>query len=121
MPCALTTWPAATICGFFGFHEGREVGDGFLHHAGGLDDLRQEHLAGAEEIADDAHAVHQRAFDDEQRAAEFDAGFFGVDLDVGVDALDQGVREALFDRAVAPLFGFLFADDIVPALFSVSP
>ena len=43
----------------------------------------------------------------EQRAAELDARFFGVDLDVGVDALDQRVREALFDGAVAPLFGLL--------------
>ena len=58
---------------------GCEVGDGLLHDAGGFDDLREEHLARAEEIADDAHAVHQRAFNDQQRAAEFDAGLFGVD------------------------------------------
>jgi hypothetical protein len=51
----------------FGFHEGREVGDGLLHHAGGFDDLGQEHFARAEEIADDAHAVHERAFDDFER------------------------------------------------------
>ena len=43
-----------------------------------------------------------------ERPAELDAGFFGVDLDVGVDALDERVGEALFDSAVAPLFGFLF-------------
>ena len=66
MPCALTTWPAAAMRGLLGLHEGRQVGDGLLHDAGGLDDLRQEHLAGAEEVADDAHAVHQRAFDDER-------------------------------------------------------
>ena len=42
-------------------HERREVGDGLLHHARRLHDLRQEHLARAEQIADDAHAVHQRA------------------------------------------------------------
>ncbi len=95
-------------CGFFGLHERCEMGDGLLHHAGGLDHLRQEHLAGSEEIADHAHAVHQRAFDDEERAAELDAGFLGVDLDVGVDSLDERVRETLFDGAVAPLFGLLF-------------
>ncbi len=111
MPCALTTSPAATMRGLLGLHEGREVGDGLLHDAGGFDHLRQEHFAGAEEIADDAHAVHQRAFDDQERAAELDAGFFGVDLDVGVDALDERVGEALFDGAVAPLFGLLFAGD----------
>ena len=101
--------------GFFGFHEGREVGDGLLHDAGGFDHLREEHFAGAEEVADDAHAVHERAFDDEQRAAQLDAGFFGVDLDVGVDAFDERVREALFDGAVAPLFGLLFAGDCAGA------
>ena len=41
----------------------------------------------------------------------FDAGFFGVDLDVGVDAADEGVGEALFDGAVAPFLGLLFRDD----------
>ena len=92
------------------------MGDGFLHHARGFDDLRQKHFACAEEVADDAHAVHQRAFDDEQRAAELDARFFGVELDVGVDALHQRVREALFDGAGAPLFGLLFGDGGVGAL-----
>ena len=46
-----------------------------------------------------------------ERAAQFGARFFGVDLDVGVDALDQRVRKALLNRAVAPFFGFLFAGD----------
>ena len=40
------------------------MGDRLLHHARALHDLRQEHLAGAEQVADDVHAVHQRAFDD---------------------------------------------------------
>ena len=39
----------------------------------------------------------------------FDARFFGVGLDVGVDALHQRVRKALLDGAVAPLFGLLLA------------
>ena len=46
-----------------------QVGDGLLHHARGLHHLRQEHLAGAEQVADDVHAVHQRALDDLDRAA----------------------------------------------------
>ena len=50
---------------FLGGHEGFKVGDGRLHHAGGADDLREEHLSFAEELADDAHAVHQRSFDNE--------------------------------------------------------
>jgi hypothetical protein len=48
---------------------GHQVGHGLLHHARGLDHLGQEHLAGAEQVADDIHAVHQRAFDHVQRAA----------------------------------------------------
>jgi hypothetical protein len=51
--------------GFLGFHEGGEVGHGFLHDAGRFDDLGEEHFACSEEIADDAHAGHQRAFDDQ--------------------------------------------------------
>ena len=101
--------------GFFGFHEGREVGYGLLHDAGGFDHLREEHFAGAEEVAYYAHAVHEGAFDDEEWAAELDAGFFGVDLDVGVDAFYEGVGEALFYGAVAPLFGLLFAGDFAYA------
>ena len=50
-----------------GLHVGQEMGHGLLHHAGGLHHLRQEHLARAEQVADDAHAGHQRAFDDVQR------------------------------------------------------
>jgi hypothetical protein len=45
---------------------GQQVGDRLLHDARRLDHLRQEHLAGAEQIADHVHAVHQRAFDDLQ-------------------------------------------------------
>ena len=100
----LDPWPAATMRGLLRLHERRQVGDGLLHHARRLHHLRQEHLAGAEQIADHAHAVHQRAFDHRQRPAEFGARFLGVGIDVGVDALDQGVREALLDGAVAPLF-----------------
>src|SRR3546814_1341919 len=49
---------------------GHEVGDGFLHDARAFDHLGQEHLAGAEEVADDVHAVHQRALDDLERLVD---------------------------------------------------
>ena len=65
----------------FGFHERHQIGDRFLHDAGGLHHLRQKHLAAAEEIADDVHAVHQRAFDDVQRPLMLVAGFFHVFVD----------------------------------------
>ena len=48
--------------------EGDEVGDRALHHPRRLHHLRQEHLARPEQVADDVHAVHQRAFDDLDRA-----------------------------------------------------
>ena len=50
-----------------GLHERLEVRDRALHRARALDDLRQEHLARAEEVADDLHAVHQRPFDHLER------------------------------------------------------
>ncbi len=39
-------------------HERQQIGDGLFHHARGFDHLRQEHLALAEEIADDVHPRH---------------------------------------------------------------
>src|ERR1039457_345647 len=102
--------------GLLGLHEGREVSHGLLHDAGGFDHLGQKHFAGAEEIPDHAHAVHQRALNHQQRTAQLDAGFFGVDLDIRVNALDQRVRAPLFDGAVAPLFSFLFARNRASAL-----
>ncbi len=92
------------------------MGHGLFHHARRLDHLRQKHLAGTKQITHHAHASHQWPFDHQQRAAEFDAGFLGIGLDVGVDSLDQRVRKALLDRAVAPLFSFLFTRRFACAL-----
>ena len=86
-----------------------QVGDRLLHHPRGLHHLGQEHLAGAEQVADDVHAVHQRTLDhlDRTTAARLDLGaeLLGVLLDVGVDALDQRVGDPLPDRQRAPLEG----------------
>ena len=60
-----------------------ELGDGFLHDAGALDDLGQEHAAGAEEVSDDVHAVHEGTFDDVEGAVGRLAGFFDVGLRCG--------------------------------------
>ena len=82
-----------------------QVGDRLLHHARRFDDLRQEHLARAEEVADDVHAVHQRAFDHRQRRLAGGGGaraFLGIGDDEVGDALHQGVRQALLDRQRAP-------------------
>ena len=48
---------------FFSFDKRHEIGNRFLHHPRTFDDLRQEHLSGAKQIADDIHAVHERTFD----------------------------------------------------------
>ena len=42
---------------------GSQYGDGFFHHAGGLDHLRQEHFALPEQIAYDLHGRHQQLVD----------------------------------------------------------
>ena len=92
-----------------GLDERDQVGDRALHHARRLHHLRQEHLARPEQVADDVHAVHQRAFDDLDRArCELLARFLGIVDDVRVDALDQRVGQALADRQRAPFGELLF-------------
>ncbi len=108
-PWVFTACPAASHRGLLRLHEREEVGDGLLHHARRLHHLRKEHLSRAEEVADDAHAVHQRPFDDGERAPQLRARLLGVAVDVRVDALHQRVREALLDRALAPLLFLLLA------------
>ena len=98
----------------FGFHERRQVSHGLLHHARRLDHLGQKHLARSEQVADHFMPSISGPFDDQQRAAQFGAGLLGVDIDVGIDALHQRMRQPLFDRAIAPLFGFLL-NRTVPA------
>ena len=88
--------------GFLLLHERHQVGHRLLHHAGRLDHLRQEHLAGGEQVADLGHAGHQRAFDDVQAALVMLPSLFHVLLDELVDALDQGVDQPLFDGARVP-------------------
>jgi len=78
---------------------GHEMRHGLLHHARRLDHLGQEHLARAEQVADDVHAGHQRAFDHVQRTAaarqHFLVGLFGVLGDEVRDAVHQRMRQAL--------------------------
>ena len=83
-------------------HERHQIGDRLLHHARGFHHLRQEHLAGAEQIADHVHAVHQRAFDHVQRALGLAPRLLDVAFDEIGDAVHQRVREPLLDRPLAP-------------------
>ena len=101
---------AVAALGLFRLDVGHEVGHGLLHDAGALDHLRQEHLARAEQIADDVHAVHQRPLNDAQRPLGRLSRLFHVCLDVGVDALHQGMGQPLIDRQRPPgqVFVLLF-------------
>ena len=75
---------------------------GLLHHPRGFHHLRQEHLARAEQIADDVHARHQRTFDHVERPLGDQARFLDVLHDEIGDAVDQRVCDPLVDRILAP-------------------
>jgi hypothetical protein len=98
-------------------HERFQVGDRALHHPGALDHLGQEHLARAEQVADDLHAVHQRALDDLQRAVGTAAGLLGVGLDVVDDAVHERVLRAGRTGALRQARS---TTRFVPALLTVS-
>ena len=86
----------------FRLEKWRQIGHGFFHHPRALHHLRQEHLAGTEQIADDVHAVHQRPFDDAQRLAVLLPRLFDVLIDEIGESFNQRVRQAFFHRAVTP-------------------
>jgi hypothetical protein len=73
-------------------------GNRLLHHARRLHHLRQKHLAGAEQVADHVHAVHQRALDDRKRTIELEARRLRILGYEPVESLDQRVLEPLRDR-----------------------
>ena len=87
--------------------EGHEMGDRLLHHAGALDHLRQEHLAGAEEVADHVHAVHQRPLDHVERAVGGAPRLLGVVDDLIGDAVHEREAEPAVDILLAPGVAFL--------------
>ena len=72
-------------------HERDEMGDRLFHHAGGFHHLGQEHLAAAEEIADDVHAGHQRAFDHVERPLGAQPRLLDVVEDVIGDAVHERI------------------------------
>mmetsp|Transcript_55188 Transcript_55188/g.146427 ORF Transcript_55188/g.146427 Transcript_55188/m.146427 type:complete len:1471 (+) Transcript_55188:155-4567(+) len=87
---------------FLLLHERQQVRDGLLHHARRLDHLRQEHLARAEEVANDVHARHQRPLDHLQVGLVQVARLLRVLLDKLGEALDESVRQPLGDRSLPP-------------------
>ena len=76
-------WRALAAVGLLlRLHVGQQQRDRLFHHARRFDDLRQEHFAGAEQVADDVHAGHQRAFDDISGRSAASARLLGVGVDV---------------------------------------
>ena len=95
--------------------------DGFFHDARGFDDLGQEHLAAAKQVADDIHPVHQRPFDHLNRATPCllnrEPRFFSVVNHMRVDAFDKRMFEPLIDLPAAPFGLSLFHRRINPTIF----
>ena len=79
-----------------------EMADCPLHHARRFHNLRQEHLARAEQVANDIHAGHQRALDNVERPLRLLAGLFGIVDDKFVDAVDERVLESFRYVEFAP-------------------
>ena len=135
---ALDVAPCRRIQTFFFFNIGNQMRHGLLHDPRALDHLWQKHLALAKQVADDVHAIHQRAFNDVQRSPAGGqngaVGFFGVLRDEVGDAVHHGVAQALADwsgriRRAAPLqffalvFGAAFGGlgDLDQALPGIRP
>ena len=104
---------------FLFLDERHEVADRLLHDARRFDDLRQEHLAGTEQVADDVHARHERTLDHIERPRRRLPRFFGVLDDKFVNAVDERVLRRFVHRlrattgphllAATPLFWSLYA------------
>ena len=105
------------VLGFLRLDIRLQIGHSLFHDSRGFHHLGQEHLAGAEEVTDHVHAVHQRPLDDIQWSFAGGAGGFGILDDIVVDALDQRVLEALVDRQLAP--GQIFLARLAAAVAAV--
>ena len=90
------------VCSALGLHVRGQPRDGFFHHARALHNLGQEHFSRAEEIPDDLHAVHQRAFNHEESALVFGERLLRIGVHEIHNALDERVLEAVLDGAFAP-------------------
>ena len=88
----------APVRAFSASISGSRIATAFFITRARLHDLRQEHLAAAEQLADDVHAVHQRALDDVERLGVHRQRLGDVGIDEVGDAVDERVREPLAER-----------------------
>ena len=89
------------------FDVGRQGRHGALHHAGGLHDLGQEHLAFAEQRSDPLHRRHQQGVDYGHRTAQRLVTLQRILLDVIRHAFEHRVADAFPERPRAPCVGGL--------------
>ncbi len=102
--------PLGTAAGLLaGFDERNQVGHCLFHDPGTLHDLRQKHLAGTKEVAHHIHTIHEGAFDDLNGMVAQLACRLGILDNIGVDAFDQRMRDALLHRQLTPLQVFRLA------------
>ncbi len=103
----------AFLAAFDAVHVGFEEGDGGFHGFGGLEDERELHLSGAEEVADGFHAVEEQLVDDVERFVSregvgevaFEAIAVAVDDALLEAVLDGEFREVFLGRADLLVFG----------------
>ena len=108
----------AACAGLFPFDIRDQHRHGFFHDSRRFDDLRQEHLPGAEQIADHVHPVHERPFDHVERPLGIEPGLFGVREHELIDALHERVLQPFLDGKLAP-FQIIAALDGAAALESL--
>ncbi len=90
------------LTAFLFLDERHEVTDSFLHYPRRFDHLRQKHLAGTEQIANNVHAGHQRPFDNVKRPIRAMPRLFRILYDKLIDSVDQCMFQTFFDRFFAP-------------------
>ena len=88
-----------------------------LHYPCRFNHLRQEHLTGAKQVADDVHAVHQRPLYHLDRPRKLLPALLGIVDDVCVDPLHERIFEPLGHRQAAPLRRLLFRHRVGAAIF----
>lgn len=102
---------------FFCLHEGSKVAYSSLHDSGGLDDLWEEHLTGAEVVANGLHAVHEGTLDNVKRSWVGETSLLSINIDEIDNSLDERVFQSLVNWEGAPLIYLLRYFNLATASF----
>ncbi|OPZ94228.1 MAG: hypothetical protein BWY72_02372 [Bacteroidetes bacterium ADurb.Bin416] len=90
------------LLGLLSLNDGFQQGNSGFHHTGTLDDLRQEHLPGTEEVTHRVHALHQGLFDDVNGVGVLRQAFGDIFLQMIGHSPDQCILQPFFHAFVAP-------------------